>query len=272
MKQRIITAAFLVAILLVFLFAGGVVASVMAAVFIVWSVHEEYQALSKAGHRPVAWPTWLGMAASVPLFLLGGSKVLFPVFMAVCLLTFMCATFRKDPVLEDTMMSVLPLLTIYLPGLCMLSMTQIEPRPLQIVTLFLLFAVPVLSDTFAYFVGSFVGGPKLCPQVSPNKTIAGALGGLGGGLLGAALVGIIAPLCVGSEVLPMLPAWWHYLLLGLIGSVAAQMGDLFASMVKRHCGVKDFSNLFPGHGGMMDRLDSIYFMAVVMYCYRLLLV
>lgn len=169
-------------------------------------------------------------------------------------------------------MSVLPLMTIYLPGLCMLSMTQVAPRSLQTVLLFLLFAVPILSDTFAYFVGSMVGGPKLCPQVSPKKTIAGALGGIVGGVLGAALVGLIAPLCVDETVLPLLPRWWHYLTLGLAGSVASQMGDLFASMVKRHCGVKDFSNLFPGHGGMMDRLDSIYFMAVVMYCYRLLLV
>ena len=59
-------------------------------------------------------------------------------------------------------------------------------------------------------------------------------------------------------------------LLGLVGGVAGQMGDLFASLVKRHCGIKDFSNLFPGHGGMLDRLDSILFMAVVMICYRLL--
>ena len=64
--------------------------------------------------------------------------------------------------------------------------------------------------------------------------------------------------------------WWQYALLGLVGGVAGQMGDLFASLVKRHCGIKDFSNLFPGHGGMLDRLDSILFMAVVMICYRLL--
>lgn len=69
----------------------------------------------------------------------------------------------------------------------------------------------------------------------------------------------------------MLPTWWEYLLIGLIGGVAGQMGDLFASMVKRHCGIKDFSNLFPGHGGMMDRLDSILFMAVVMFCFYLLI-
>ena len=60
-----------------------------------------------------------------------------------------------------------------------------------------------------------------------------------------------------------------YPLLGLLGGFVGQMGDLFASLVKRHCGLKDFSNIFPGHGGMLDRLDSVLFMAVLMYCYRL---
>ena len=63
--------------------------------------------------------------------------------------------------------------------------------------------------------------------------------------------------------------WWHYLLLGIVGGAIGQIGDLFASLVKRHSGIKDFSNLFPGHGGMLDRLDSVLFMSVLMYCYLL---
>ena len=60
-----------------------------------------------------------------------------------------------------------------------------------------------------------------------------------------------------------------YPLLGLIGGFTGQMGDLFASLVKRHCGLKDFSSVFPGHGGVLDRLDSVLFMSVLMYCFRL---
>ena len=64
-----------------------------------------------------------------------------------------------------------------------------------------------------------------------------------------------------------LPPWWHYVLLGLIGGVAGQLGDLFASMIKRHCGIKEFSNLFPGHGGMLDRMDGILFCGVACYVF-----
>ena len=67
-----------------------------------------------------------------------------------------------------------------------------------------------------------------------------------------------------------MPLWWT-IAAALVCGVAAQMGDLFASMVKRHCNVKDFGSIFPGHGGMMDRLDSILFTAIVVFCYRAIL-
>ena len=84
------------------------------------------------------------------------------------------------------------------------------------------------------------------------------------------MVGLASLLFCDAATLAQLPSWWQYALIGLIGGVAGQMGDLFASLVKRHCGLKDFSSLFPGHGGMLDRLDSILFMAVVMFSFLLL--
>ena len=127
----------------------------------------------------------------------------------------------------------------------------------------------LLGDVFALYVGSAIGGPKFCPAVSPKKTIAGSVGGLAGSVIAAMIVFGLSHVFCEAPTLAKLPVWWHYLLLGFLGGIAGQIGDLFASLVKRHSGIKDFSNLFPGHGGMLDRLDSVLFMAVLMYCYLL---
>ena len=75
----------------------------------------------------------------------------------------------------------------------------------------------------------------------------------------------------GGTSVPQFPPLWHYILIGLIGGVVGQIGDLYASLVKRHCGIKDYGTIFPGHGGMMDRLDSTLFVAVLVYLYQSIL-
>ncbi len=271
MKQRFITGVLLAAGAIALLAIGGVVLAAALVAIICFAVYEEYGALSKAGHHPVAWPTWIGMALSVPLLAIGGGKLLILMAVAVALVTVACIVFRREPKLEDIFFSLLPFVSIVLPGMAMLALTGISPKSIQLTYFALMIVIPCVGDIFALYVGSTLRGPKLCPAVSPNKTISGAIGGLIGSLLSALAVGAIAYLtAVGSRAL--LPAWSHYVLLGLLGGVAGQLGDLFASLIKRHCGIKDFSNLFPGHGGMLDRLDSVIFMAAVIFCYRMLIV
>ncbi len=269
MKQRTITAIIMASVAIALLAIGGVVLAAGIVAIICFAVYEEYSVLTKAGHHPVSWPTWTGMALSVPLLALGGSKLLIAVAIGVALLTVMCVVFRPDPKLEDVCYSLLPFVSVVLPGMAMLALTGIRPKSVQLTYMALMIVIPCVGDIFALYVGTTLHGPKLCPAVSPNKTISGAVGGLIGSLLAALLVGGCAwMLAVNSR--EVLPAWGHYILLGLIGGAAGQLGDLFASLIKRHCGVKDFSNLFPGHGGMMDRLDSVLFMAVIVFCYRML--
>jgi len=112
------------------------------------------------------------------------------------------------------------------------------------------------ADTFAYFVGRAVGRHKLWPRHSPKKTWEGLLGGIGGGILGAAIVASVSEL-----------GWVTAMLIGGIVPIVALFGDLSISMMKRHVGVKDSSNLFPGHGGFLDRIDSLLFVNVVVYHY-----
>ncbi len=116
-----------------------------------------------------------------------------------------------------------------------------------------LYAVVWATDIFAYFVGRTVGGPKLWPRVSPNKTWSGALGGVVCGALAGGLLAVAAGL---SGV-----AWLTAL--AVVLSVASQMGDLAESAAKRFFGVKDTSRLIPGHGGILDRLDGFIVAALL---------
>lgn len=113
-----------------------------------------------------------------------------------------------------------------------------------------------LTDTLAFFVGSRLQGPKLWPSISPGKTVSGAIGGLVGGALGAAITGLL--------FLPPQSAV-KLLVIGLVTSIAGQLGDLVESAYKRTAGVKDSGNLLPGHGGMLDRIDSLLFAAPVAF-------
>lgn len=135
------------------------------------------------------------------------------------------------------------------------------------VFILLIFAVTWLTDTFAYLVGRTLKGPKLAPKISPNKTISGAVGGLLGGMGGAMLVYLLVYLVPAlSTILSMFNlTWWHFLLIGMVASVCGQAGDLFESKLKRNAGIKDSGNIFPGHGGMLDRIDAMIFISTFVY-------
>ena len=132
----------------------------------------------------------------------------------------------------------------------------------------LIFAIAMMTDTFAYLIGCACGKTRFIPEVSPKKSIAGVFGGFLGGILGAALVFVFFYFTKWFDILNIvsfaksIPA---FAIIGIIGSFANQLGDLVASAYKRKAGIKDFSNIFPGHGGFMDRVDGMMFVSVVIY-------
>lgn len=154
-----------------------------------------------------------------------------------------------------------------------------------------LFMCTVLTDTGAYIIGTLFKKwvPfKLAPQLSPNKTIIGAVGGIIGGIVGAILAYYLMYLCGGlngeiavwgmnnvyltftSESIHPLVS---FVILGLFTSILAQIGDLFESAIKRECGVKDMGNLLPGHGGVLDRFDSMLYSSVlVLFCFGTIII
>lgn len=124
----------------------------------------------------------------------------------------------------------------------------------------LLLATVMASDTVAFFVGHAVGRRRLAPRISPGKTLEGAVGGLAGGVAGS--------LAVRALGLPGIPLA-HAVALGAAVAAMGVLGDLEESLLKRWAGVKDSGTLLPGHGGMLDRLDSLLFAAPVLYYYFL---
>lgn len=142
-------------------------------------------------------------------------------------------------------------------------MKQMMPKDgLYIVFLVLGFAWG--GDSAAYFAGRFFGKHKLAPVVSPNKTIEGAVGGV----IGSVIMGVLITMAHGAisggdQALGGITTthYWIIAVLGVISSLLGILGDLFASAVKRQCGIKDYGYIFPGHGGIMDRFDSVLFIS-----------
>ena len=151
---------------------------------------------------------------------------------------------------------------------CVYGEMSIEPA-IGMLQVFLPLAISFGSDTFALFAGMLCGKHKLAPKVSPKKTVEGAIGGLLGGVIGMTVFKLVADSM--AHTLTVYPpiemaagpqiSWGAVFALGIIGSTISQIGDLSFSVIKREFGVKDYGNLLPGHGGILDRFDSVTFVA-----------
>ena len=175
---------------------------------------------------------------------------------------------------ENLMVSLNSILVCFYPGFlfCLfLNINHIDFYAgldyFSIVFILLVFAITMLSDTFAYLVGRTLKGPKLAPSISPNKTISGSIGGLIGGIAGSMIVyALVYNINSWQAILSMYNlTWWHFLIIGLIGSMVSQIGDLVESKIKRNANIKDSGNILPGHGGMLDRIDAMIFCVTLLY-------
>ena len=135
---------------------------------------------------------------------------------------------------------------------------KIRELPNGLHWIFLVFLIPWLSDTFAYFVGRSFGKRKLAPAISPHKTQEGAIAGIIAAVLGVCFFKVLSFEALG---------WGDCLIVGSVGAVVSQVGDLFESFIKRALGVKDSGVVIPGHGGILDRFDSVLFCGPFIYFY-----
>ena len=145
-----------------------------------------------------------------------------------------------------------------------------QTRELQygIYLVWMIFISSWVCDTFAYLTGILIGKHKMTPKLSPKKSIEGAVGGVAGAALAGGLYGyfIVEGVVSGQQIT------WIFALIGGIGAMISQIGDLAASAIKRNHNIKDYGHLIPGHGGIMDRFDSVIFTAPMIYGLALLFI
>lgn len=195
-------------------------------------------------------------ATVIPLLYYENTALLFPLLTGVILILSLLFLFRLPVITEvHHRLGWLILGLVYLPFLLgHLIPLRLLPDGRQ--WIFMTLIVIMSCDTFAYFVGRKIGRHKLYPAVSPNKSVEGGIGGL----IGA----IFAIMIVKCTFLPIL-GFFDAALIGLLLGVMGQLGDLFESLLKRACQVKDSGNMIPGHGGILDRLDSLLFVFPLVY-------
>ncbi|MGD8398646.1 MAG: phosphatidate cytidylyltransferase [Anaerolineae bacterium] len=262
LRTRVLSAAVLIPIVAGLVYAGGWILAAALLVVTVRAAFEVFQLLREAGYRPSLPASALVIAA----FLLAAR---FPSFdlvgmaLAVSVIGTLMWQLLRPPEGHPTQSWALTLgVGLWLGWLAshfvlLRDLSASFGWGLGARALILVFLVTWINDTAAYFVGKAVGRHPCCPYLSPKKTWEGTVGGWLGGVAATVLLG---------TWLVDLP-WFHGLALGALVATVAPFGDLAKSMIKRQMDVKDFSALIPGHGGMMDRIDSLLFVVPVIYYY-----
>ena len=272
MTKRVLTgAAFAVLVLVGVLLQGWAMFALIALAMVV-SVFEMYRAIRATGIEPVRWAGYFFCAISIlaqgAAFYLTENLHLSMYALLISVMAAMTRLVMRGKVAVDSLMAtVFPMLYPGIFYLALMDLLRLKNPAVITVALVLAFFCASINDVFALFSGMLFGKHKLSPILSPKKTVEGSIGGLVASVLFAMAVPTLVRLifCWNPEFvagLDVLPPLWAFAILGLVAGGFSQIGDLAASMVKRHCGVKDFGHILPGHGGIMDRMDGILFCGV----------
>lgn len=281
MLKRVITGAVFTAIILggIYLRGWALRALMLAAMLI--GMFEVYRAIKKIGAKPAEWAGYvyamlaialeaLVQLPNAPEWLKTMNAPATALVIGLLLgLSAIVLRGRVDfPALSAT---VLPMAY---PGFLFSMLASLQDIPnaaMALAALLIAFFLASINDVFALFTGMALGKHKLSPEISPKKTIEGSIGGLIASAVFAMLVawlldwaqaaGVAQALRIGeAEAEFSIPG---FAMMGVFAGAMSQIGDLTASLVKRHCGVKDYGTIFPGHGGIMDRFDGILFCGAV---------
>ena len=263
MKKRVISAAIIIPIVVLAIYFSGIVFHLTVLAIMLGAIYEMKKALKLVEINTMMIMNYVYAIIAAVTVYFGEGKHLLAILLLFSVITFSISMLLPKYDVKDAIATVF--VFIY-PTTLILLLNVLEQYGRE----FIIGAViaSVITDTTAFFVGRRFGEAKLCPTISPNKTVAGAIGGAAATLVLFTIYWLIIALIQGTPIGVTQVFMW--ILLALLCGIFAQLGDLFASSIKRYCGLKDFSNLIPGHGGIMDRLDSIMFTTVLVYLFKAL--
>jgi phosphatidate cytidylyltransferase len=267
--KRILTAIVLILAVFALVFFGQLWMLILASALVAELAAYEYIQLARDGQSriPIWWMA-LGTAALFVVTFPGWPvESQFPVLSALTLLLLAVNGLRDrlDRVLPDTAKGIFGLIYVAYPLTLIPLMWKREDGPALVV--FLMVCVWA-GDIAALYIGKNFGRRKLAPRLSPNKTWEGAIASVAGSLIAAGVVIVAGEQLTarGNLLLHISEPVWQSLLLAVILNVAAQLGDLLESAIKRGANVKDSGTMLPGHGGILDRIDALLLAAPVLWC------
>ena len=272
---RLMSSVILVVLALLFILSGGYLLAAVLLFLALVAFRELMKACNLSGKdgKPGGKPEWLeiiGYAGIVVYYLLmtflTEREYLF-LMLIVILVAFMFLYVFAFPKYRAEQIMCAFFCVAYAP--VMLSFIfLVRELPYGIYTVWMIFISSWICDTCAYIVGMLLGKHKLAPVLSPKKSIEGAIGGI----VGSALVGALYAYFIVESVISEQKIIGIFVLISALGAVISQVGDLAASAIKRNHEIKDYGKLIPGHGGVMDRFDSVIFTAPMIYFLALLLI
>lgn len=254
LKTRVVSALIFVPVILLATYFGGYIFAALILVIAVIGGYEFGKMLEVNGYRLLPWiyyPAAVLLILMAQLAPANGGVLTVVAFLgfAAAMTQFILGKLNIDEVAVNI------LAMVYIPLTLATAVLMRSGMDDGMYLIFLLLIIEWLTDSGAYFIGSAFGKHKLMPRVSPKKSIEGALGGIAAAVVAALLLNLF------THIAP----YWLIVVIAIIVSVAGQLGDLCESAVKRWAKVKDSGNLIPGHGGILDRFDSMFFAAPVTY-------
>lgn len=259
--KRVISAAVGIILLVIILLSNQIFINFAVAVISVMALYELFSALGYARMQSLVFVACLGVIGLVFGNFIERAWIMPMVYFYMIFLFIIFLKNHKTMTLNHIAVTLFAVVYI---GFFLSHIVFTRELEHGNILVWLIFLGAFMTDTWAFFVGVLFGKHKLFPEISPKKTIEGALGGIAGCMLCFWLYGLIFHRLAGWNL-----DYRNLIILGLLCSIVAQLGDLSASIIKRKCGVKDYGNIMPGHGGVLDRFDSIIFVAPLVYYFLL---